>query len=97
MNTINKWVTVMRLETISLALASVGLGSALAVLAGDFSWLVGLLAALTASLLQVICNLANDYGDLVHGADPINSMKSPSAIQSGLVTLAQVNKTLIPY
>jgi len=95
MDTINKWVTVMRLETISLALASVGLGSALAVFAGDFSRLVGLLAALTASLLQVICNLANDYGDLVHGADPINSMKAPSAIQSGLVTLAQVKRILL--
>lgn len=84
----------MRLETIPLALSSVVLGSALAVFSGRFSWFVGFFAALTASLLQIICNLANDYGDLVHGADPINKVKPPSAIQTGLVTLAQVRQVL---
>ena len=86
----------MRLETIPLALSSVVLGSALAVFLGRFSWFVGFFAALTASLLQIICNLANDYGDLVHGADPINKVKPPSAIQTGLVTLAQV-KQILPW
>ena len=86
----------MRLETIPLALSGVVLGSSLAAFSGRFSWLVGILAALTASLLQVICNLANDYGDLAHGADPINKVKLPSAIQTGLVTLAQV-KQILPW
>jgi 1,4-dihydroxy-2-naphthoate octaprenyltransferase len=47
-----------------------------------------------AALLQIVCNLANDYGDFVHGADPINKVKPPSAIQTGLVTLTQVRGTL---
>jgi len=89
-----KWIAATRLETIPLALAGVGLGSALASFTGHFSWSIGLLAAVTASSLQVICNLANDYGDFVHGADVINYIKPPSALQTGGVTLAQVKRAL---
>jgi 1,4-dihydroxy-2-naphthoate polyprenyltransferase len=94
MYSLKRWIMVTRLETITLSLASVGLGSALAVFTGIFDWRIGILAAVTASLLQIICNLANDYGDLVHGADPVNTVKLPSAIQSGLVTLVQVRRGL---
>jgi 1,4-dihydroxy-2-naphthoate polyprenyltransferase len=94
MNTIHRWVIATRLETVTLSLVSVGLGSALAAFTGTFDWHIGLLAALVAALLQVVCNLANDYGDLVHGADPINNVKPPSALQTGLVTLKQVKLAL---
>ncbi len=94
MHNIKKWMIATRLETITLALSSIGLGSALAAFTGIFDWRVGVLAALIASLLQITCNLANDYGDLVHGADPINKAKLPSAIQTGLVTLKQVKRAL---
>jgi 1,4-dihydroxy-2-naphthoate octaprenyltransferase len=94
MNSIKKWVIATRLETIPLALSSIGLGSALAAFTGTFDWRIGVLAAWEASLLQIVCNLANDYGDFVHGADPMNKVKPPSAIQTGLVTLAQVRGAL---
>lgn len=94
MNNIHRWVIATRLETVILSLASVGLGSALASFTGTFDWRVGLLAVLVAALLQVVCNLANDYGDFVHGADPINNVKPPSALQTGLVTLKQVRRAL---
>jgi 1,4-dihydroxy-2-naphthoate octaprenyltransferase len=94
MNNLKKWIIAARLETIVLALASVGLGSALAASTGSFDWRLGLLTALTAALLQIICNLANDYGDFTHGADPVNKCKPPSAIQVGLVTLKQVKHAL---
>jgi 1,4-dihydroxy-2-naphthoate polyprenyltransferase len=94
MNNIYRWVMAMRLETVTLSMSSVGLGSALAAFTGHFNVYVGILAALTASLLQVICNLANDYGDFVRGADSINKVKPPGAIQMRLVTLAQVGGVL---
>ena len=94
MNTVKKWAIATRLATTTLALTSVGLGSALAAFRGAFDGRVGVWAALTAALLQSLCNLANDYGDLVHGADPINDVKPPSALQTGLVTLAQVRRAL---
>lgn len=94
MHNIKKWVIATRLETITLALSSTGLGSALAAFTGTFDWRIGVLAAWVASLLQIVCNLANDYGDFVRGADPINKVKPPSAIQTSLVTLAQVRRAL---
>ncbi|MEM9416865.1 MAG: 1,4-dihydroxy-2-naphthoate octaprenyltransferase [Bacteroidota bacterium] len=94
MNTIKKWILATRLETGTLAITSVALGSALAAFVGAFNKHVALLAALTAALLQLVCNLANDYGDWVRGADPINDIKLPSAIQTGLVTLEQAKRAL---
>lgn len=94
MNHLKKWISATCLETITLALSSIGLGSALAASTGTFDWRVGVLAALIASLLQVTCNLANDYGNLVHGADLISKAKPSSALQTGLVTLKQVQRAL---
>ena len=93
-STLKKWAIAARLETTLLALASVGLGSTLAACRGTFDWRLGVLAAITASLLQIVCNLANDYGDLVHGSDLINTVKPSSAIQTGLITSAQVRRVL---
>ena len=94
MHTIKKWALATRLETSALAITSVVLGSALAAFSGAFEWRIGLLATLTAALLQLVCNLANDYGDWVHGADPINEIKLPSAIHTNLVTLAEARRAL---
>lgn len=94
MNTIKKWAVATRLETSILAITSVAIGSALAAFIREFNGHVALLAALTAALLQLVCNLANDYGDWVRGADPLNDIKLPSAIQTGLVTLGQVKRAL---
>ena len=94
MHAIKKWVIATRLETVFLAWASVGLGSALAAFAGTFQWSILAGATLVASLLQLLRNLANDYGDFVQGADLVNKAKSPSAIQTGLVQLAQVRQAL---
>ena len=40
--------------------------------------------------------MANDCGDWVHGADPINPVKPMSSIQRGLVTLQQIEEVLWP-
>ena len=91
---ISKWAIATRVETTSLAVASVGLGSALAAWHGLFHWRIGFLSVLTAVFLQIICNLANDYGDFVRGADPINKAKPPSALQTNLVTLKEVKRAI---
>lgn len=84
-----------RAETALLAILSIGLGNALAVFAGTFNKGVSLLATLTAILLQLVCNLANDCGDMARGADYINVVKPPSALQAGLVTLSQVKWAML--
>ncbi len=61
------WLAAFRLKTLPLALGAIILGSRLHELAFDFQ--VFLFAALTAIFLQILSNLANDYGDYVKGTD----------------------------
>jgi 1,4-dihydroxy-2-naphthoate octaprenyltransferase len=66
---IKKWITALRLPSLLLAFNTVYMGSVLAGSLGRFNFRQSLLAFLTASLLQIISNLANDYGDFVLGAE----------------------------
>ena len=48
------------------------------------------LSLLTAFLLQILSNLANDYGDSRHGADNKNRLGPERAVQSGRISAAQM-------
>jgi 1,4-dihydroxy-2-naphthoate octaprenyltransferase len=85
----------MRPRTLPLATASIILGTALAAARGSFDWRVAALCLLTALLLQVLSNLANDYGDSLHGADRAERQGPRRAVQSGLVSAAQMRQAAI--
>jgi 1,4-dihydroxy-2-naphthoate octaprenyltransferase len=86
MSRAKEWIHAVRLRTLPLALASIGLGSFLAAFDSQFRWPVLLLSGLTTVFLQVLSNLANDYGDSQHGADN-NEREGPTrAIQSGKIS-----------
>lgn len=77
----------MRLRTLPLAISGVLMGSALANLNGiDGKSSITLLALLTAICLQIISNLANDYGDFKKGTDNNNRIGNTRALQSGNIT-----------
>ena len=80
------WITAMRPRTLPLAIASIVLGSALAAVWQPFSWSVAVFSVLTAVLLQILSNLANDYGDSQHGADHAQREGPPRAVQSGAIS-----------
>ncbi len=61
------WIAAFRLKTLPLALGAIVLGST--VYLDNFQWKIFGLAALTAIFLQVLSNLANDYGDFKKGTD----------------------------
>jgi 1,4-dihydroxy-2-naphthoate octaprenyltransferase len=88
------WLHAFRLRTLPLALSSIFLGSILA--AGDaaFRWEILALASLTTILLQVLSNLANDYGDSVHGADHAQREGPIRAVQSGIITQSEMKKAM---
>lgn len=63
------WLESLRPKTLPLAFAAIIVGTTLAWWQGHFDPLVAALALLTAGLLQILSNLANDYGDAVKGSD----------------------------
>ncbi|GGF24995.1 1,4-dihydroxy-2-naphthoate octaprenyltransferase [Hymenobacter cavernae] len=75
-----------------LALASIFTGGFLAAAAGRFNGLVLGLAVLTTILLQILSNLANDYGDSQNGADSVHREGPQRAVQSGAITPAQMKR-----
>ncbi len=76
----------MRPRTLPLAIASIVLGCALAAAWEPFSWPVAILSVLTAVLLQILSNLANDFGDSQHGADHGQRLGPVRAVQSGAIS-----------
>ena len=91
------WLHAIRLRTLPLALASIFMASFIAVHHGVFRWAVFLLAVLTTTLLQILSNLANDYGDSVHGADSIERQGPARAVQSGVISKEEMKKAMILF
>ncbi|MBL7855864.1 MAG: 1,4-dihydroxy-2-naphthoate polyprenyltransferase [Cyclobacteriaceae bacterium] len=80
------WIEAFRLRTLPLSLACIGMGSFLAAAEGRFQWSLFALACLTTIFLQVLSNLANDYGDSIHGADHAERLGPKRAVQSGKIS-----------
>lgn len=94
-STTQAWLESLRPRTLPLAFASIVCGSALAFWQGVFNPAVALLALLTAGLLQILSNLANDYGDAVKGSDKEDRIGPLRGMQKGVITQAQMKKALI--
>jgi 1,4-dihydroxy-2-naphthoate octaprenyltransferase len=91
------WLQAFRLRTLPLALSCIAMGGFLASGAGAFRWDIFILCVLTTIFLQILSNLANDYGDSVHGADSV-SRKGPSrAVQSGAISAQQMKKAVVIF
>lgn len=91
------WLQAFRLRTLPLALSSILMGGFLAASAGAFQWSIFLLCISTTIFLQVLSNLANDYGDSIHGADH-GGRKGPSrAVQSGAISAQQMKAAVVLF
>ncbi len=91
------WLHAFRLRTLPLALSSIFLASFLAANSENFRWEVLFLAAITTILLQVLSNLANDYGDSIHGADSSDRKGPIRAVQSGVITSGEMKRAIILF
>ncbi len=89
------WIQAMRPRTLPLALAAIMMGGFLAAAAGSFRVEVVTLAALTAVFLQILSNLANDYGDSIHGADHAQRLGPARAVQSGQISATAMRRAMI--
>jgi 1,4-dihydroxy-2-naphthoate octaprenyltransferase len=91
---VKPWLSAARPRTLPLALASIILGAFLAAARHGFSWSITLLCVLTATFLQILSNLANDYGDSVHGADSVERQGPKRAVQSGAITRTAMKQAM---
>ncbi len=92
--TIYTWLSAIRPKTLPLAISSIILGSSIAAYDGFFDLTIFYLALFTAMLLQVVSNLANDYGDAETGADNEQRVGPQRVMQAGLVTKAEMKNAL---
>ncbi|WP_249977883.1 1,4-dihydroxy-2-naphthoate octaprenyltransferase [Vreelandella olivaria] len=89
------WLLAARPRTLPLACASILLGTGLAANAQAFNPAVLLLALLTAIALQILSNLANDYGDAATGADDHARIGPVRAVSSGLLSPGAMRKGMV--
>lgn len=89
------WLESLRPKTLPLGVIAIITGSALAYWTGHFKFPVALLALITTGILQILSNLANDYGDAVKGTDTDARLGPLRGMQKGVITAAQMKKALI--
>ena len=84
-HSLQAWVVAIRPHTLTVSLAPVLVGSGVAVTRGAFALGPALLCLVTAVLLQIGSNLANDVFDFRSGADNADRKGPPRAAQMGLL------------
>lgn len=94
---IKAWLSAFRLRTLPLALASIAMGTFLAASFELMQPKIFLLSALTTIFLQILSNLANDYGDSIHGADSVDRKGPQRAVQSGEISSKAMFRAMIIF
>ncbi|WP_414165352.1 1,4-dihydroxy-2-naphthoate polyprenyltransferase [Superficieibacter sp. BNK-5] len=89
------WLESLRPKTLPLAFSAIVVGTALAWWQGHFDPLVAVMALVTAGLLQILSNLANDYGDAVKGSDKPDRIGPLRGMQKGAITQQQMKRALV--
>jgi 1,4-dihydroxy-2-naphthoate octaprenyltransferase len=90
----NKWINAFRLRTLPLAFSCIIMGSGLAYADGRFNLTVFILALVTTLFLQILSNLANDFGDFVKGTDNEERVGPDRTMQAGLITKDEMIKAI---
>ncbi|MDO8951778.1 MAG: 1,4-dihydroxy-2-naphthoate polyprenyltransferase [Draconibacterium sp.] len=97
MNKLLVWIEAFRLRTLPLALSSAVLGSFLAYAEEQFNPTVFGLAISTTVLLQILSNLANDFGDSQHGVDNAGRLGPARTVQSGKISKTEMKWLIVVF
>ena len=92
MTTAKSWINAARPRTLPLALSGILMGCGLAWFYGSIQPVVSILAILTATLIQVFSNFANDYGDSQKGTDNQFRLGPTRTVQSGEISKSEIKK-----
>lgn len=88
------WISALRLRTLPLAVSGIAAGSALSAHLGYKNTLISVLCLATAAALQILSNLANDYGDFTRGTDNNQRVGPERALQSGRIRPAAMLRAI---
>ncbi len=97
MDKIRHYIASFRLRTLPLSLSGILLGPLLALSNGYFQTLPFILAVTTTLCLQILSNLANEWGDLQKGTDNNERLGPIRSIQSGALPLKEFKRTIIVF
>jgi 1,4-dihydroxy-2-naphthoate octaprenyltransferase len=89
------WISALRLRTLPLAAASIIVSAGIAVNTAVFDLSIFSLSLITALFLQILSNLANDYGDAISGADNEDRVGPVRSMQTGLISAKSMKKAII--
>lgn len=84
------WIKEARPQTLLLSLTNCSVGCALGFYYGAvnaYNMAAAFLIVLTGMLLQILSNLANDYGDAFKGADGANRLGPIRAVMTGAISM----------
>ncbi len=91
------WIKAFRLRSLPLALACISMGSILAYADGMLNWAVAVLSLVTTVFLQILSNLANDYGDAKSGVDSAVRVGPARSVQSGDISANAMFKAIVLF
>jgi 1,4-dihydroxy-2-naphthoate octaprenyltransferase len=91
------WIGAMRLRTLPLSIAGIITGGVMAYKDSydTIDHRIFIHAIITALLLQILSNFANDYGDFKKGTDNDNRKGPQRAVQSGEITAKAMMRAII--
>ncbi|MBI5415227.1 MAG: 1,4-dihydroxy-2-naphthoate polyprenyltransferase [Candidatus Omnitrophica bacterium] len=92
---LKNWILASRPKTLPAGIAPVLMGTIMAFADGIGDALTALVCLLTALLLQIGTNLANDYYDFKKGADTIDRVGPTRVTQAGLIPPEKVKAAFI--
>ena len=91
------WIKAFRLRTLPLSFACIMVGVALAYFYGQFDYLVSGFVLLTTLFLQILSNLANDYGDFTKDVDNDDRVGEARTLQLGLISPKAMKNAIILF
>jgi 1,4-dihydroxy-2-naphthoate octaprenyltransferase len=95
MATAKSWINAARPRTLPLALSGIFAGCGLSWFYGAIDTAVSVLAIVTATLIQVFSNFANDYGDSRKGTDNQFRVGPTRTVQSGEISHKEMETGMI--
>jgi len=97
MASVKTWIQAFRLRTLPLAFSCIFMGAFLADIDGFYRADILVWSLITTLFLQILSNLANDYGDAGSGVDGEHRSGPKRTVSSGMITHKAMKNALIVF